>query len=255
MTLLPRHLLAPALALLGFSGCATVGYRFPGPLGAVGKPRPDWVDEPEETSVWDDVEASQGAGEADESGSARAEEPRVSARERAKGEAVANAARRFLGAGSLRVAGETFRFDCSGLAMASYARVGLSLEGSSESMLALAREQGVYHRRRPLPGDVAFFENTYDANHNGRLDDGTTHVAVVVAVDPDGTVTMVHRGGHGIDTLVLNLDHPGDRSDERGKELNSYLRAQSRRDRPGTQYLAGELCVGFGSFWRQPGGG
>jgi hypothetical protein len=212
----------------------------------VGKRAPDWEDEPDEASVWDDIEADQG----DESGSAGTGAPRVGARERARGEAVANAARRYLGAGSLHAGGERYRFDCSGLVMAAYARAGLAVEGSSEDMLARARELGVFHRRRPMPGDVAFFENTYDANHNGRVDDGITHVAVVVAVGGDGAVTMIHLGGHGVDTLMLNLEHPADRSDAQGKELNSYLRAPSRRDDSGTRRLAGELCVGFGSFWR-----
>ena len=223
----------------------------PGPLGGVGRAPPDWVDE-DEASVWDDIERdARRARRRDRNGAADDEDPPASARARGRGAAVASAARHYVGAERLRCDGEDFREDCSGFVACAYARAGLALSGGSAGMLELARELGVFHRRRrPSVGDVAFFENTYDANGNGKNDDEVTHVAVVVGVEEDGTIALVHHGSGGVGWLVMNLEHPDLRRSEGDKELNSFLRAEQRRDDPGTEYLAGELWIGFAAFWR-----
>jgi len=238
------------VALL-IAGCAHSGFRYPGPLGSVGRPflAPEDGLQDGPGSVWDGIEPGEEQPATGSSGQEGAPEP--GARERQTGAAVARAASHFIGTSRLRHGGDSFRYDCSGLVMAAHARAGLALVGSSESLLQDARRIGVFHRRkRPWVGDVAFFENTYDRNGNGRLDDPITHVAVVVSVAADGTVGMVHKGSKGIAPLVMNLEHPKDRSDEEQKELNDYLRARRSGDRSGTRYLAGELWIGFGSFWR-----
>jgi cell wall-associated NlpC family hydrolase len=236
-------------------GCAHGFYVYPGPLGSLGKAPPP-VEQPElePGSVWDGLEpegtpaaVEQGG---DGSGSAGPEAP-PSARARKQGADVAKAAAHYLGAGKLRHGGQSFRYDCSGMVMAAYARAGLQLAGSSESMLRMAKEAGVFHKRkRPWVGDVAFFGNTYDKNGNGRLDDPITHVAIVTSVDDDGTVHMIHKGGKGVTRLVMNLRSPGEHSDAAAKEINGYLRARRSGDHRGTRYLAGELWIGFGSFWK-----
>ncbi len=245
------------LCLVG-QGCAHGFYVYPGPLGTLGKaPEPVVMEEglgAADGSVWDDLEPTseprdQEASTAGATGSAT--DAPVSAKARKRGGDVAKSAAQLVGAGKLRHDGESFRYDCSGLVMAAHARAGLQLAGSSESMLTMAKRAGVYHhRKRPWVGDVAFFANTYDKNGNGRLDDPITHVAVVVAVDDDGTITMVHKGSHGITRLVMNLQRPEDHADGSAKEINGYLRARRSSDRSGTRYLAGELWIGFGSFWK-----
>ena len=210
------------LALL--IGCASHAYRFPGPLAGLGR-------EPLEEAPT----ASEGKA------------PRT----HGDGDAVAAAAEGFLGDRKLSVRGEAYRFDCSGLVEASLAKAGCAFTGSSADLFEKARAAGVLHRRRvPEVGDVAFFDDTYDRNGNGRLDDPLSHVAVVESVDADGTVHMVHVGSKGVVRLVMNLRDPSTRADEAGKTLNDYLRAQSKRDPARTRYLAGELWVGFGSFWK-----
>ncbi len=244
------------LVCLGLAGCAHTYYRYPGPLASVGKAAP-LVEEWDEGSVWDGVDplAETSAQEANDGGApatGTAEDqapPGANATKR--GEAVAKAARSYLGARSLRHGGDSFRYDCSGLVMAAHAKAGLSFAGSSESMFTMAKDSRVFHEREePWVGDVAFFENTYDKNRNGRLDDPITHVAVVVDVDDDGTITVVHKGSKGISLLVMNLHRPGERATASGKELNGYLRARRSGDRRGTSYLSGELWIGFGSFWK-----
>ncbi len=211
-------------------GCAGPGLRVPGPLDALGQaPPPPSFREPD------------GAGDA-------APERRGS-----PGEPVARAAAYYVGKERLSYGGALYRWDCSGLIEAAYARAGLPITGSSASLYERAQALGVLHRdHRPAPGDVAFFENTYDRNGNGRLDDDITHVAVVTAVDEDGTITMVHKGGSGVGWLYMNLDRPGIYQSEDGRVLNSYLRSRSSRDPRGTRYLSGELWRGFASFWEEP---
>lgn len=163
------------------------------------------------------------------------------------GAAIAKAATGFLGVAKLEVRGVSYRGDCSGLVEASLARAGWSYAGSSADLWQLAQDRGVAHRRkRPAPGDIAFFDNTYDRNGNGRLDDELSHSAIVETVAPDGTITMVHYSSNGIVRLRMNLDRPHDDT------VNDQLRAASRKDPGATKYLAGELWVGFASFYRSP---
>lgn len=142
------------------------------------------------------------------------------------------------------------RDDCSGFVCAVFTKAGVELEGSSRMLWDQARAWGVDHRRKiPSVGDVAFFDDTYDANRNGRWDDPLSHVAVVLGVDPDGTITLAHGGtGKGRTTMSMNLRQPGTHADAAGKELNSFLRRPTSRDPRSARYLAGELWCGFASF-------
>lgn len=115
-------------------------------------------------------------------------------------------------------------------------------------MYDLARREGLLHKRKlPSPGDIAFFDDTYDRNHNRRRDDDLTHVAIVESVDSDGTITLVHKGGRGVMRIEMNLRRPGERRDADGRELNDHLRATSDKD--GGPTLSGELWRAFGSLW------
>jgi surface antigen len=140
-----------------------------------------------------------------------------------------------------------FRSDCSGFAMAVFARVGVPIDGSTSSLWADLKAEGATHtRKEPRVGDLAFFDNTTDRNRNGRLDDGLTHIAVVISVEEDGTILMAHDGtGAGRAELYMNLHHPDVHISDRGKVLNNHLRGRRKGDRKGTKYMAGELWHGF----------
>jgi hypothetical protein len=114
--------------------------------------------------------------------------------------------------------------------------------GNSHTYWSDARREGRVHDQ-PQPGDLAFFDRTYDANRNGRLDDVLTHVAVVVAVDDDGTVELVHFGSGQIKALRLSLTQPAVRR-EGGQVLNDYLRSPGYGP-PNGKRLAGQLLRGF----------
>lgn len=136
---------------------------------------------------------------------------------------------------------------CNGLVEDILRDAGLDMRGGVKSLHAQMKERGWLHRRKlPLPGDIVFFDKTYDANGNGRQDDLRSHIAVVIQVDRDGTIHMVHRGSKGIRPLTMHVGEPSVRrraSD--GKVLNSWL------GKPGYAKegykLAGELWAGFAS--------
>lgn len=170
------------------------------------------------------------------------------ARSAPTGNAVADAAARLVGRSKIVVDGRSYRWDCSGLAIAALADAGIEASGSTADLWAQAEAAGRTHRRkRPAPGELAFFDDTYDRNDNGRLDDPLSHVAVVERVDPDGTITLIHVGSAGIVRFVMNLVFPHDELRD-GARVNDLLRAASRRDPPGAKHLASELWVGFAAY-------
>ena len=214
------------------TGCATTGFRYPGPLGRMGSEPLPYADriapsEPEAKPV---------------TALAVQEPPRKTIRQ---GTAVARSAGSLVGRERLVVDGESFRYDCSGLVSAAYTKAGLELSGTSASLNALARKTGTFHERlRPEVGDIVFFDNTWDRNGNGRRDDSLTHVAVVESIDDKGTQTLVHLGGKGVVRMMMNLEEPGVYKDASGAILNSYLRRGKSGER-----LTGQLWSGYGSLW------
>lgn len=228
------------LALSFLAACTSV-YRVPGPLASLGH-TPDG-----EPVVAVDAKGLPSSA------------PRPSTRARPSrqagassvGQQVADAACDMVGARSIVVSGVKYRFDCSGFVEASLASAGLQFQGSTRDLFATARQRGVLHRRhRPDVGDVAFFDDTYDRDHDGRFNDPLTHVAVVTAVHSDGTLDLVHLGGTGITKLAMSLRDPEVHKDADGKLLNDYLRAPSSKDSHRVHHLSGELWVAFGSLWK-----
>jgi hypothetical protein len=136
---------------------------------------------------------------------------------------------------------EAGRRDCSGLVEEILERAGTTARGSvSQFWLAAARNGRLV--AEPRPGDLVFFDETWDANGNGRVDDELTHIAVVVDVDCEDTVHMVHRAKGRVRALRLNLLEPTD------PKRNDFLRARGYGPKRGPQ-LTGEL---FRIFARPP---
>ena len=211
--------------------CASV-YRMPGPLGSLGNEPapvpvvPHTVDARPARKPW------------------FAPEP--------DGFDVAEAGAQFVGLSCLMVGDKKYRWDCSGYVSAAYALAGYEIQGSAANMLTAARDRGLVHRRKkPSAGDLAFFDNTTDRNDNGLLDDLVTHVALVEAVDGDGTITLIHLGSSGVVRIHMNLYRPDDHVDDDGKMLNDYLRRKGSHDSPRTQYLTGQLWCAFASSWKE----
>lgn len=155
-----------------------------------------------------------------------------------------------------RIGDQRFTRDCVGYVQSVLVAEGFPLrrlrprgrKGGVGLLHHMADELGLLHTRElPRIGDVVFFDNTWDHNHNGKLDDPLTHVGLVIGADPDGTVTYLHRGSKGITTQKLNRRRPGERRDpETRKELNSYLR---RRGYAGNKLrLSGQLFRDYASL-------
>jgi len=141
-----------------------------------------------------------------------------------------------------------FRKDCSGFVEASLSRVGIPLRGSTRMLWVAVRDRGwTHHRRVPRPGDLAFFDDTYDRNGNGIRDDELSHIAIVLGVRPDGTIVLAHAGtSAGRTRFYMNLHRPRDRVDADGARINDALRAGSGGSTRGT--LAAELLRGFATI-------
>ena len=104
----------------------------------------------------------------------------------------------------------------------------------------------IFQTGTPNLGDVVFFDNSYDRNQNGRLDDMLTHIAIVVGVEDDGTVSMTHLGGSGITDLTMNLLYPHEHRSSDGKLWNSYLRVNKTGEE--SPRLTAELFNSYAAF-------
>ncbi len=172
---------------------------------------------------------------------------------------VLEAARATLGQGHPRIDGERVPTDCSGYLHALFARAGIDLfaEGrpSDNGVRAMVRFVVRHGRlfRGPLaaPGDLVFFDNSYDRNGDGRLNDRLTHAGLVEQVLQDGTMLIVHATNHGIVREPMNLLRPHDAFDANGRALNAPLRRKDASDGPRTPRLMSELFAGFGSVFQR----
>ncbi|MFT4623410.1 MAG: hypothetical protein ACI8PZ_002066 [Myxococcota bacterium] len=137
-----------------------------------------------------------------------------------------------------------YRDDCSGFVSAILTRAGVPMDGVVASIWESARVNGALHHN-PIPriGDLAFFDNTHDRNHNGVWDDQRTHIAVVVDVDPDGTIVLAHNGSDRR-LIRMNLLEPHLHETEAGEPRNSWLRRHGYSDEVKLQ-LTGQLWSGF----------
>ncbi len=155
-----------------------------------------------------------------------------------------------------------FRRDCSGyVSGALKAANALDTAGVPDDARVIdfwtqAEEDGrLHHNPIPAIGDLAFFDNTHDRDGNGRMDDLRTHIAIVVDVEPDGTVVLAHKGSRYA-LIRMNLLHPterhapseGDEEDEEPVEWNSFLRRSGDRGNPLGMYKTAELWSGFASL-------
>ena len=158
-----------------------------------------------------------------------------------------------IGVDRLYVGGTEYRDDSTGAVLAVYAAADINLgahfhqyRGNGVARLhRMMRDHRLYVAAdayaRPAPGDIVFFDNTWDRNGNGRWDDDLTHMGVVVAVDRNGTISYLHNHlRRGVVVEQMNLRHPDSR------ELNAPLRQRgSPRDGSG-RWLASHLVRGFG---------
>jgi cell wall-associated NlpC family hydrolase len=174
-------------------------------------------------------------------------------------EAVLAAARETIGVRSPRLDGAAVPTDCSGYLHAVYKRAGVDLFTESASgdngvraiVRWVQRHGRLYHARVAAPGDLVFFDNSYDRNGDRRLNDRLTHAGLVEQALPDGTLLIVHATNHGIVREPMNLYRPHETTDSAGRAINAPLRRKAAGDGPQTPHLMSELFAGFGSVFRR----
>ncbi len=149
--------------------------------------------------------------------------------------------------------------DCTGVVLAIYWYAGIDLardfnkfngNGVTRIYKTLERDNLLYSNDYPLPGDIIFWDNTYDENADARWDDPLSHVGMVVRVDKDGTISYVHdhiRNGITID--YMNLRKPDIwKSVENGhvRVINSPMRLAVAGKAHPPDWLSGQLYHALG---------
>lgn len=147
---------------------------------------------------------------------------------------------------SLTVNGKKYRMDCSGVVSAIYQKAGIDLTrdfkkykgGGVQRIHETLRSKGLIYRPNvPVPGDILFWDNTYDANKNGRADDTLSHIGMVVSSNKwSGEVVYIHHHEKkGIVFEKMNLLRPNDPA------YNAAMRDSKAKKLPGNKYLASQL--------------
>ena len=135
---------------------------------------------------------------------------------------------------------------CNGLVQDILADAGITMKGRVDSLWEQSRTRGWTHQRKvPRPGDLVFWHRTYDRNRNGRVDDRFTHIGVVIRVDSNNTIHMVHRSSKGIRPVRMNLHHP-DTYRNGDMVYNDYLAANGYGKKD--ERLSGQLFAGFATL-------
>jgi hypothetical protein len=128
--------------------------------------------------------------------------------------------------------------------MAVYTANGVELQkasrsGGTPSLIELYqhayRGGVVYQSKTPVAGDLVFFHNTYDRNHDERWNDWYSWVAIVESVEADGTVTCLGFIDGAVHRVELNQEADGN---------NSILRA----DALGNAGAANKLFAGYANL-------
>lgn len=160
----------------------------------------------------------------------------------------------------ITVRGKTFTLDCTGTLSAAWWGAGYDIQkdfhlysgnGVSRLYAYLKDKKALHTLKKPIPGDIVFWSNTYDRNNNGIMyDDGLTHAGLVMQVDDDGTVHYLHLSTtRGVAIAYFNLHHPKTAFSPSGKVWNSpmYLGSHYNNKVNPPHWLSGDLWTAFGN--------
>ena len=169
--------------------------------------------------------------------------------------AIVRTAATLVGAKTIESNGRRIAYDCAGVTRAVFLKHGIDLYDSSASdphangvrlIHAHIRQQGTFHLG-PIahPGDLVFFNNTWDYNGDSKANDPLTHVGIVERQEPDGTVVFISRVANAVERYHMNLNLPHVHKTANGRILNDYLRRKNVSDQDNTNYLTGQLFAQF----------
>ena len=169
--------------------------------------------------------------------------------------AIVRTAAKLVGAKTIESKGRHIAYDCAGVTRAIFLKHGIDLYDSSADdpeangvrlIHAHIRQQGMFHQGPVAhPGDLVFFNNTWDYNGDGKVNDPLTHVGIVERQEPDGTVVFISRVAGAVKRYRMNLGQPHIHKTTDGRILNDYLRRKDVIDPVDTGYLTGELFAQF----------
>ena len=171
--------------------------------------------------------------------------------------AIVHTATKLIGAKTIVSNGRRIAYDCAGVTRAIFLEHGIDLYESEitdpkangvKLIHHHISKQGTFHQGPAVkPGDLVFFDNTWDFNGDGFINDPLTHVGIVERQEADGTVIFISRVAGAIERYRLNVGLPHVHKTADGRILNDYLRRKDITDPPNTGYLTGQLFAGFGT--------
>ena len=172
--------------------------------------------------------------------------------------AIIESAARLVGARTITSQGRRIGYDCAGVTRAIFLEHGIDLyrgavndpKGNGVRLIHNhVRRHGILHRGTNVsPGDLVFFDNTWDFNGDGKLNDPLTHVGVVERLESDGTVIFISRVANAVQRYYMNLDQPHIHKNADGRVLNDYIRRKHPSDPDHTPRLTGELFSFYGNL-------
>lgn len=172
--------------------------------------------------------------------------------------AIVQSAARLVGARTITSQGKRIADDCAGVARAVYLEHGIDLyRATSQDVNATGvrliyhhvHRHGVLHRGPDVrPGDLVFFDNTWDFNGDGKANDPLTHIGIIEELEPDGTVIFISRVARAIERYRMNLRRPHIHKTPDGHVLNDYIRRKHPTDPADTARLTGELFAFYGNL-------
>lgn len=172
--------------------------------------------------------------------------------------AIVQSAARLVGARTITSQGKRIAYDCAGVARAVYLEHGIDLYRATNQDVKANGVRLIYHHvyrhgvlhRGPdvRPGDLVFFDNTWDVNGDGKANDPLTHIGIVEELKPDGTVIFISRVASAIERYRMNLRQPHIHKTPDGHVLNDYIRRKHPTDPTDTARLTGELFAFYGNL-------
>ena len=164
-------------------------------------------------------------------------------------------AAKLVGSTTIESNGRRIAYDCAGVTRAVFLKHGIDLYGGEPSdprgngvrlIHAHIRQQGTFHQGPVVrPGDLVFFNDTWDYNGDGKVNDPLTHIGIVELQESDGTVVFISRVARAVERYRMNLALPHVHKTANGRILNDYLRRKDVIDPANTSYLTGELFAQF----------
>lgn len=171
---------------------------------------------------------------------------------------ISRTALKYVGDTKIMYQGKYYDFDCSGFVrFVILSSTGIDID-KSLPFFTTSKTIDYYNFFKSLgaikkygsvkPGDLIFFDNTYDRNSNKKLDDRLTHIGIVIGIDKntDSIVFADKSKGKPVTLKMINLSKPNTHKitiNGIDYEINSYV-----RDDKYYKFLSSQVFMGFGDI-------